>query len=70
MRRAPNDFPRDFYAVYLSNANDIRLERCKKGASFSYISFLPNLNGLKLILEVLKSCFRYTLRDNDLNLMH
>jgi hypothetical protein len=62
-------FPRDFHSEYLNNGNDIRLERCWKGASFSYLPFLPNPNGLKVILEVLKSCFRYILWDNNLNLI-
>ena len=39
MWRAPNDFPRDFYAVYLNNANDIRLEISKNGASFRIYHF-------------------------------
>jgi hypothetical protein len=62
-------FPRDFHLEYLNNGNDIRLESCQNGASFLYLPFLPNPNGLKLILEVLKSCFRYILWDNGLNLM-
>jgi hypothetical protein len=62
-------FSRDFHVLYLNNGTDVRLEISEKGASISYLPFSPNLNGLKLISQDLKSCFRYTLWDNYLNLM-
>jgi hypothetical protein len=67
--RAPNDFPAISKWYNSHNVNDIPLERCQQGASFLYLTFVPNLYGLKIILEVLKSYFWGSYRDDDLNFM-
>jgi hypothetical protein len=62
-------FPRNSHLINSNNENDISLERCQQGTSFLYLTFVPNPYGLKLILEVLKLCFRCSLRYDGLNLM-
>jgi hypothetical protein len=62
-------FYRNSQMIYSNNENDISLERCQQGASLLYLTFVPNSYGLKLILEVLKSRFWCSLRDDGLNSM-